>query len=317
DVRGKDAPQLMDKVYTHNFSSLEVGRIRYGMICSDNGTILDDGTVTRVAEDNYYVTTGSGNIDLVEEWFKWWAAGTGMCVHFTNVTPGVAAINVAGPRARDTLAKLTDVDLSPDGFKYMRSASGQVAGVDCLLLRIGFVGETGWEVHFPAEYGEYMWDALLKAGKEFGISPFGVEAQRILRLEKKHLIPGQDTDMVSNPLEADMGWAIRFEKEDFIGRSALNKVQEQGLRNKLVGFVMENGGVPQDGVPVLQDDWPVGKVTSSRYSPTLGRGFGLAWVPIDLAEEGREIRIRVDGQPVPARVTLNPVYDPEGKHLRE
>ncbi|MFQ5872408.1 MAG: glycine cleavage T C-terminal barrel domain-containing protein, partial [Dehalococcoidia bacterium] len=317
DVRGKDAPRLMDKVYTHNFSSLGVGRIRYGMICSDSGVILDDGTVTRLAEDCYYVTTGTGNIDVVEEWFKWWAAGTGMCVHITNVTPGVAAINVAGPRARDTLRKLTDIDLSPEVFKYMRSTSGEVGGVECLLLRIGFVGETGWEVHFPAEYGEYMWDALLEAGKEYGISPFGVEAQRILRLEKKHLIPGQDTDIVSNPLEADMAWAVKFEKEDFIGRAALKEIQERGLRDKLVGFVMENGVVPQDGVPVLLDGWPVGRVTSSRYSPTLGRGFGLAWVPADLAEEGKKIGIRVDGQAAPARVTMEPVFDPEGKRLRE
>ena len=317
DVRGKDAPVLMDKVYTHHFSNLGVGRVRYGIICSDSGIILDDGTVSRLAEDQYYLTTGTGNIDLVEEWFRWWLAGTGMCAHVTNITPGVAAINLAGPRARETMLKLTDIDLSPETFKYMRSASGIVAGVPSLLMRIGFVGETGWEIHFPAEYGEYIWDALLEAGKEFGISPFGVEAQRILRLEKKHLIPGQDTDVVSNPLEADMGWAVKFDKEDFIGRSALKAVQERGLRNKLVGFVMENGAVPQDGVPVLLDDHPVGKVTSSRYSPTLGRGFGLAWVPAHLAEEGKEIQIRVNGQSTPARVTMEPVYDPEGKRLRE
>ncbi|MEE9199285.1 MAG: aminomethyltransferase family protein, partial [Dehalococcoidia bacterium] len=258
-----------------------------------------------------------GNIDLVEEWFRWWVAGTGMCAHVTNVTSGSAAINVAGPRARDTLGKLTEIDLSPEGFKYMRSASGVVAGVPSLLMRIGFVGETGWEVHFPAEYGEYIWDALLEAGREFGISPFGVEAQRILRLEKKHLIPGQDTDVTSNPLEADMGWAVRFDKEDFIGRSALKAVKDRGLRNRLVGFVMDAGAVPKDGVPVLLDGRPVGKVTSARLSPTLGTGFGLAWVPVNLAEEGKEIRIRVEGKAAPARVTLEPVYDPEGKHLRE
>ena len=317
DVRGKDAPKLMDKVYTHHFSNLGVGRIRYGMICSDSGIILDDGTVTRLAEDIYYVTTGSGNIDLVEEWFRWWAAGTGMCAHVTNVTPGFCAINVAGPRARETMLKLTDVDISPEAFKYMRSASGIVAGVPSHLMRIGFVGETGWEIHIPAEYGEHMWNALMEAGKEFGISPFGVEAQRVLRLEKKHLIPGQDTDVVSNPLEADMAWAVRFDKEDFIGRSALKAIQDRGLRNKLVGFVMEGGGVPQDGVPVLRNGWPIGKVTSSRFSPTLQKGFGLAWVPIDLAEDGKSIQIRVDGKPEPARVAIDPVYDPEGKRLRE
>ena len=317
DVQGKDAPALLDKVYTHVFSNLAIGRIRYGILCSDSGMIMDDGTITRLAEDHYFITTTTGNIDLMDQWLKWWAAGTGMCVHMSNVTAGFAAINVAGPRARETLFKLTDVDLSPSGFRYMRSARGEVAGVDSLLMRIGFVGETGWEIHFPAEYGEYMWDSLMEAGEEFGIAPFGVEAQRILRLEKKHIIIGQDTDVVSNPLEGDMSWVVRFEKEDFIGKHALKTVQERGLRDKLVGFVMEDSTVPEDGVPVVTDGRPVGKVTSSRLSPTLDRGFGLAWVPIELSEAGGEIHIQVKGKPMRARVIDGPFYDPEGKRLRE
>ena len=317
DVRGRDAPALLDKVYTHNFASLRPGRIRYGLLCADNGTILDDGTVTRLAEDHYFVTTSTAAVESIEEWFKWWMAGTGMCAHVTNVTSGLAAINVAGPRARETLAKLTGVDLSPDAFRYMRSAHGEVAGVPSIFMRIGFVGETGWEVHFPAEYGEYLWDALMDAGEEFGISPFGTEAQRILRLEKLHIIPNHDTDMVSNPLNSDMEWVVRFDKEDFIGRGTLAMAKERGLRNKLVGFVMRDGRVPDDGDPVVAGFAPVGRVTSSRLSPTLGKGFGFAWVPIELAEEGKVINIRVDGSIVPADVTLEPVYDPKGLRLRE
>ena len=317
DVRGRDAPLLLDKVYTHRFSDLRVGRIRYGILCADNGSILDDGTVARMAEDHYFVTTTTGNIEATEEWFKWWTAGTGMCVHVTNVTSEYAAINVAGPRARDTLSKLTEIDLSPKTFRYMRWGRGAVAGVPAILLRIGFVGETGWEVHFPAELGEYMWDTLMEAGEEFGIAPFGLEAQRILRLEKKHIIVGQDTDAMSNPLESDMGWVVRFDKEDFIGRGGLVGINERGLRNKLVGFIMRDGRVPDDGDPVVMSDKPVGRVTSSRLSPTLRKGFGLAWVPTELAEEGGEIRVRVDGEDLPADVTLSPFYDPEGKRLRE
>ncbi len=317
DVQGRDAPALLDKVYTHIFSTLPVGRIRYGLLCSDNGMIIDDGTITRLAEDHYFITTTTGNVELMEEWLKWWAAGTDMRVYVNNVTPGYAAINVAGPRARDTLVKLTDVDLSASGFRYMRSARGEVAGVPSLLLRIGFVGETGWEIHFPAEYGEHVWDALMEAGKEFGIAPFGVEAQRILRLEKKHVIIGQDTDIVSNPLEGDMSWVVRFDKEDFIGKHALEGIQERGLRGKLVGFLMDDSTVPEDGVPVVDDGRPVGRVTSSRMSPTLGRGFGFVWVPVEFSEEGREIHIQVNGVPLPAKVTGQPVYDPEGKRLRE
>ena len=317
DVQGRDAPALLDRVYTNHLSNLRVGRIRYGLLCADDGTIIDDGTVTGLAEDHYFVTTTTGNIELIEEWFKWWMAGTGMCAHVTNVTSAFAAINVAGPYARDTLTKLTQIDLSPGAFRYMRSAQGSVAGVPAILLRIGFVGEAGWEIHFPAEYGEHVWDALMEAGREFGIMAFGLEAQRILRLEKKHVIVGQDTDAVSNPLEADMSWVVRFDKEDFIGRGGLLAARERGLRNRLVGFVMRDGGVPEDGDPVVIGPRPVGHVTSARLSPTISRGFGLAWVPAEMAEEGHEITIRVDGRDLPADITLQPVYDPEGKKLRE
>ena len=316
DVQGADAPALLDKIYTHRFSDLRVGRVRYGMICSDDGTIIDDGTVARFEDEEYYVTTSTGNIELVEEWIKWWMAGTGMCAHVTNVTSALAAVNVAGPRARETLAKLTDVDLSADKFRYMRSRRGEVAGVPTTFLRIGFVGEAGWELHFPSEYGEYMWDAIMDAGKEFGIEPFGVEAQRILRLEKKHIIVTQDTDAVTNPLDADSAWAVKFDKEDFIGRGGIAAARDRGQRNKLVGFVMRDGTVPDDGDPIVVGDSPVGRVTSSRVSPTMGKGIGLAWVPLEMAREGTEVSVRIGKQNFTASVTLEPFYDPEGIRLR-
>lgn len=316
-VEGSDAGALLDKVYTHHFSDLGVGRIRYGLLCADNGTIMDDGTVGRLANESYFVTTTTGNIELIEDWFKWWSAGANMCVHYTNVTSTYAAINLAGPKARETLAKLTDTELGPSDFRYMRIREANVAGVGSLLLRIGFVGESGWEIHFPAEYGEHMWNSLMEAGEEFGIGPFGLEAQRILRLEKKHIIVGQDTDAISNPLESDMEWAVRFDKEDFIGRGGLTAVQKRGLKNKLVGFTMADKTVPDDGDPIVIDGMPVGRVTSSRLSPSINKGFGLMWVPIDLANDGNEVHIRVDGKNLNARVTTAPTYDPKGTKLRE
>ena len=199
----------------------------------------------------------------------------------------------------------------------MKRPSGPVAGVPAVVLRIGFVGETGWEVHFPAEYAEYMWDTLMEAGKEFGIAPFAVEAQRILRLEKKHIIIGQDTDIVSNPLEGGLEWAVRFDKEgDFVGRHALETFKAREPRDRLVGFVMEDGIVPPDGVPVVVNGKPVGRVTSSRLSAANGRGFGLAWVPAEMAKDGTQIFIQVNDRPVPAKVSDAPVYDPEGERLR-
>ena len=319
EVRGPDAGALLDRVYTHRFSNLREGRIRYGLLVGENGSIMDDGTVTRLADDHFFVTTTTGNIDAIEDWFNWWLAGTGLEVFITNVTSSFAAINVAGPRARETLAKLTEVDLSTDALGYMRSTRGLVAGVPCIFLRIGFVGETGWELHFPSEYAEHMWNALMEAGAEFDIAPFGLEAQRILRLEKGHIIVSQDTDAATDPLDAGMRWAVRFDKPDFIGRAGLaaNRARPQEEKEKLVGFVMHDRFVPEDGQPIVENGEPVGRVTSSRLSPTLNKGFGLAWVPERLASEGAEIFIRSGMTDSPAAVTLKPVYDPEGLRLRQ
>ena len=316
EVLGSDAPQLLDRLYTHRFSDLAVGRIRYGLMTSDNGVILDDGTVARLAEDRYFVTTTSGNADVIEEWFNWWNAGAGNCAHVVNVTAAFGAVNVAGPRARETLSKLTGIDLSRRAFRYMRAVEGEVAGVPCLLLRIGFVGEAGWEVHFPAEYAEYMWDAIMEAGSEFGISPFGLEAQRILRLEKGHVIVGQDTDAVSTPYDVGSDWAVRLDKDDFIGRGGLVVASERGLQQRLVGFITQDSSYPEDGTPVVSGSRPIGRVTSSRLSPTMKRGFGLAWVPPERAKEGETIEVMIGDRPVPARVTLQPFYDPDGHRLR-
>ena len=316
EVVGPDAGQLLDRLYTHHFSDLPVGRIRYGLMTSDNGVILDDGTVTRLAEDRYFVTTTSGNADVIEEWFNWWNAGASNCAHVVNVTAAYGAVNVAGPKARETLAKLTDIDLSTRNFRYMRSSQGEVAGVPCLLLRIGFVGEAGWEVHFPAEYGEYMWNAIMEVGREFGISPFGLEAQRILRLEKGHVIVGQDTDAISTPMDVGSDWAVRFDKPDFIGRGGLAVASDRGLQQRLVGFVLSVAAAPEDGTPVVSGGRPIGRVTSARISPTLGGGIGLAYVPPSLAVEGASIEVLIGGRPVSATVTLEPVYDPEGHRLR-
>ena len=317
DIRGVDAPALVDKMYTHNFSTLRIGRIRYGVLCTDNGTILDDGTVARVSKEQYFATTSTASVETIEEWFKWWMAGDNICAHITNVTSGYSAINVAGPQSRNTLEKLTNLDLSTKSFPYMHFKQGFVAGIQTMLLRIGFVGETGWELHFPSEYGEHMWDALMEAGNEFEITPFGTEAQRILRLEKKHIIPNQDTDMLSSPIESDMEWVVKFDKSDFIGKAGLLARKKHPSRNRLVGFVMRNETVPHDGDAVVVEALPVGKVTSSRLSPTTDKGFGLCWVPEDLAVQGNTIFINTDGVISPAAVEMSPIYDPKGNRLKE
>ena len=316
DVKGRDAGKLLDKVYTNRFSDLKPGRVRYSVLCDEAGIMLDDGTISRLAEDHYFITTTTGNLDFVQQWLEWWLVGTGWDVHITNVTGGRAALNLAGPQARDVLKTLTACDLASKAFSYMACREAEVAGVPALLLRIGFVGETGWEIHYPAEYGEYLWKKLLEAGKAFNIRPFGVEAQRLLRLEKRHVIVGVDTDALSNPYEAGMAWVAKLDKPDFIGRNALSRFAEAAPQQSLVGFVMNEDAIPQDGAAILVDGALAGRVTSARYSPKNGKAVGLAWVAAKRAAEGAEIQIRVDGGVARARIVQEAFYDPAGERLR-
>ena len=260
--------------------------------------------------DHFFITTTTGNIEFVQQWLEWWLVATDWRVHIANVTGGLAAVNVAGPRARDTLAKLTARNLGRRAFRYMRCRRAEVAGVPSIMLRIGFVGETGWELHFPAEYGEYLWDAILDAGKEFDIRPFGVETQRVLRLEKKHLIVGVDTDATSNVLEADMAWVAKLDKADFIGKAATLQAQQRDRREQLVGFEMRDAVVPEDGTALVLAGRPVGRVTSVRYSPVNGKAVGLAWVAQDLATDGQTLTMPVRGRLAQAQIVANPFYDP-------
>lgn len=317
DVRGRDAGALLDRIYLNAMSGLRQGRVRYAAVCGDDGILLDDGTVTRLDRERFFITTTTGNIEFMEQWLTWWAAAWKMSVSVANVTSAYAAVNVAGPKVRDLLSKLTDLDLSTAAVPYMASARGQVVGVPALLLRIGFVGELGYEIHYPAECGERLWDALMEAGRPFGIAPFGVETQRVLRLEKRHIIVGQDTDALSNPLEADLAWMVHFDKPDFIGKRALLEVQRRGLRNRLVGLVLrEPDVVPEEGCQIVSGGKSVGRVTSARRSPHVGRGIALAWVPAASAAEGEIVQIRLHEREVAAQVTHRPFYDPEGIRLR-
>ncbi len=184
------------------------------------------------------------------------------------------------------------------------------------MLRIGFVGELGYELHFPSSYGEYLWDMLLGLGADLGAKPFGLEAQRILRLEKQHIIVGQDTDSESNVLDANMSWIAKLDKDDFVGKWALEHAKERGPRELLVGFEMANGTVPPEGGQVVRAGLPCGRVTSSRWSDQVGKAIGLAWLPPELAAEDTAFEIRVNGRLEGARVRLRPFFDPDGERLK-
>jgi sarcosine oxidase subunit alpha len=313
-VEGPDAVVLLERLYPNRFGDMKPGRIRYGVLTSDGGRIMDDGTIARLADDLYYVTTTSTGADAVTAWFEWWNAVWGYDAEIVNVTGALAAVNLAGPRAREALGRLVEGpdDVSGDAFRYLDAKHLEVAGVPTLALRIGFVGELGYELHFPSPAGEHLWDALLGEGAQ----PFGLEPQRVLRLEKGHVIVGQDTDSESNLYSAGMSWLPKMDKPDFVGKFALEHFTQRDEKEKLVGFTMEEDVLPAEGAQIVVGGRPAGRVTSARRSEAVGEVIGLAWVPLDRSEPGTRVEIVIERLRKGARITQGAFYDPSGERMR-
>ena len=248
-----------------------------------------------------------------------WNAQWRLDIDIANVTSAFSAVNLAGPDARKVLEKLTnDIDLSAEEFPFLAYREGNVADIPARLLRVGFVGELGYEIHVPASFGEALWDALMKAGEAFDIKPFGVETQRLLRLEKGHFIVSQDTDGMSHPGELSLTWAVNRKKPFFVGCRSVDIVMAQKQTRKLVGFVLPHKSLkPEEGHLVLEGDEISGNVTSCEYSSTNNKIIGMAYVGINQADVGCLFPIRVDNNKiVSAEVIQLPFYDPDN-HRQE
>ena len=313
-VEGPEAVELLERLYPNRFGDMKPGRIRYGVLTSDGGRIMDDGTIARLADDLFYVTTTSTGADAVTAWFEWWNAVWGYEAEIVNVTGAIAALNLAGPRAREALGRLVEDpdDVAADEFRYLDAKQLEVGGVPTLALRIGFVGELGYELHFPSPAGEHLWDELVARGAR----PFGLEPQRVLRLEKGHIIVGQDTDSESNLYSSAMAWLPKLDKPDFVGKYALEHFRQREEKEKLVGFTMEDDVVPAEGAQIVVEGYPAGRITSARRSEAVGRVIGLAWLPTERSEPGTRFEIRVDRLLRGARVTHGAFYDPAGERMR-
>ncbi|EIK94183.1 sarcosine oxidase subunit alpha [Pseudomonas sp. M47T1] len=314
DVRGPDAAELLNRLYTFAFLKQPVGRSRYALMTNEHGVVIDDGVCARFSDNHFYVTATTSGVDRIYQQMLKWNAQWRLDVDIANVTAAISAVNVAGPDARKVLEKVcTDLDLSPAGFPYLAVRQGTVAGIKARLLRVGFVGELGYEIHVPARHAVKLWDALMKAGKAFDIRPFGVETQRLLRLEKGHVIISQDTDGMTHPAEIDMGWAVSRNKPFFVGRRSVDILEAQPMTRKLVGFTLPKGSLqPLEGHLVLSGPDISGNVTSCEYSQTLGQVIGLAYAGFDQSQPGQKIPIRVEGGiVVEATVVKLPFFDPE------
>lgn len=323
DLRGSDVPRLLEFAYVNKWSKLDMGRVRYGIMCAEDGVILDDGVTGRLGPDHYMMSTTSAGAARVWNWLDEWLQ-TGFPtwdVKITAVSDGYASINVAGPKSRQLMGRLTAIDLDPESFGYMQVRTGAVAGVEgCFVWRIGFTGELSYEVHIPSSYGLWVWEQLLEHGSDLGITPFGIEAQRILRLEKGHFIVGQDTDGLTQGFGVGVDWAIKMDKVDFAGKPELEWQRQRGDHPHLVAIQTHDPAiVPPEGSQIIDASRSTrGRITSSRMSPTLQRSICLGQVSPELAAPGTNLNVQLpDGRTVPARVMVDHAhFDPTGSRLR-
>jgi sarcosine oxidase, subunit alpha len=323
ELRGPDIPKLLNLLYVNKWSKLAIGAVRYGVMCGEDGVVIDDGVCGRLGPDHYFMSTTSSGATAVWELIEYWlqVEHPDWDVIVTPMTDGYASINVAGPSSRELLSRLVDgVDLDREAFPYMNLRQGRVAGVDgCYMWRIGFTGELSFELHVPAGYGLYVWEQLLAVGADLGCGPFGVEAQRIMRLEKGHFIVGQDTDGLTQGFGADLGWLIKLDKEDFTGKQELAWQLARDDYQRLVGLQpTDSEVVPEEGSQIVEGTTSVGRITSSRWSPTLERSICLGFVAPHLASAGTTVIVRLpSGVHVNAKVTEHHAhFDPEGVRLR-
>ncbi|MFN0217326.1 MAG: sarcosine oxidase subunit alpha family protein [Hyphomicrobium sp.] len=300
DICGKDVREFLNRVYANAWTQLAPGKCRYGLMLDENGMVFDDGVTACIADDHFVMTTTTGGAARVMTWLEKWhqTEWPSLDVYMTSVTDHWATAAVVGPKSRNVLAKVCEgIDLSPTAFKFMDWREGTVAGVPARVFRISFSGELAFEVNVDASYGYHVWEALMQAGAEFGITPYGTETMHVLRAEKGFIIVGQDTDGSMTPFDLDMAWAVAMKKPfSFIGkRSFARSDTARTDRKQLVGLLTDDPEtVLKEGAQIIETDrittpMPmIGHVTSSYHSPELGRSIAMAVVRDGIRRRGED-----------------------------
>lgn len=323
ELHGPDVVKLLNLLYTNSWDNLAVGSVRYGIMCTDDGVVFDDGVTARLGESRYLMTTTSSGATKVWHWIENWlqTERPEWRVHVAPVTTAYTSINVAGQRSRQLLSALVEgVDLRNEAFGFMNVRTGRVAGIDnCIMWRIGFTGELSYEIHVPSGFGLHVWQGLIEAGQQWGVVPFGLEAQRIMRLEKGHFIVGQDTDGLTKAHALGLDKLIHLHKQDFVGRHELAHVGYAGPR--LVALVPNDPDcvVPEASQIIRPGTTEIlGRITSSRFSPTLDRAICLGLVDQELATPGAGATVvGANSERISATVMEHLcLFDPQGRLLR-
>ncbi|HTX34765.1 MAG TPA: glycine cleavage system aminomethyltransferase GcvT [Bryobacteraceae bacterium] len=303
EIHGPEAGALADLVTTNHARKLKIGQAHYSGLLYAHGGFVDDILVHKVAEDHYFLCVNAAN---QEKDFEHIRARNRFGAEVEFASARYAQIAIQGPQARATLRKLTPVDLA--AIKYYWFTDGTVSGVPARIAHTGYTGEDGFEIYVPPEDAVRLWNELTEAGREFGIKPCGLGARNTLRLEAKMALYGHEIDASISPLEADLGWIVKFDKGEFVGRDALLKQKEQGLTRKLIGFEMRGRGIARDGYEVYLEGAPAGWVTSGSPSPALGKNIGLCYLPLQHAQVGKTMQVIIRNQPVDAVTVETPFY---------
>jgi sarcosine oxidase, subunit alpha len=315
EVHGADAAEFLERFFTGKYASQKVGACRYLLLLDESGVVIDDGIASRLAVDLFYLSIGTGNAALVyremQRCQQMWQLDIGL----VNVTGAFGAINVAGPNARKILATLTELDLSAEAFPISQVREGSIAGVPARVIRVSFVSDLSYELHIPMWQAPQVWNALLVAGKAHDLRPFGIEAQRLLRLEMGHFMPGVDTDGLTNPFEIGADWALKLDKPFFIGQRSLSILSKRPLKKQLVAFTLAQdftGELPLECNLVIDGKDIAGRVTSISFSKYIDRFIGLAYVNSAKSVAGSSFQIRTDnGSLVTATVVKTPFFTHE------
>ena len=326
DIQGKDVREFLNRIYSNSWSQLAPGKCRYGLMLDEAGMVMDDGVTACISDTHFLMTTTSGGAAKVMSWLEKWyqTEWPELEVYMTSVTDHWTTAALVGPKSRAVLSKLcTDIDLNKDAFKFMDWRDGTVAGVPARVFRISFSGELAYEINVDASYGNYVWEELMAAGKEFGITPYGTETMHVLRAEKGFIIVGQETDGSITPLDLDMAWAVGMKKPySFLGKRSLARSDTaRSDRKQLVGLLTDDPNfVLKEGAQLINSDNitpPVpmlGHVTSSYYSAFLGRSIAMGFVidGIKRRDNGDNIFAYADGKAVAVKI-VSPVFvDAEG-----
>jgi sarcosine oxidase, subunit alpha len=327
EIKGPDAAEFLDRMYTNMFSTLKVGKCRYGLMMNELGFLSDDGVTVRLADDHFLMHTTSGGADRISAWLEEWlqTEWTHYKVFVTPVTEQWAQFAVAGPKARDVLAKLApDFDLSNEAFPHMSFKIGKMGGYPVRVFRISFSGELSYEIATPSNLGRGLWSSIIDAGAEFGITPYGTEALHVLRAEKGYIVVGDETDGTTTPIDVGLDGLVSKKKADFIGKRSLEQSFLKGPnRKQLVGLLTEDPNeVLPDGAYAVRDvkDKPpmemIGQVTSTYMSPTLGRSIAMALIENGRARMGETLSFPLEGgKVVRAKITDTVFYDKEGGRI--